>query len=303
VLTNLRGHRRDRRCASSLRIMQADMRGARRTRVRGRDALPSRAMKIATWNVNGIRARHGQLVDWLAEERPDVVCLQELKASPEQIPEALTGLPDYASHWHGGAVKGYAGVSLHLRRETFGAQVASFAPPPFDHECRAIETVIATRAGKARLWSIYAPNGGKDYDAKLDFFEALIARVAAVHAAGEHLVLAGDLNIAREERDVHPSQRKPDVIGQRPEERALFARLLAAGLRDVGRALHPDDERLFTWWPMWKGARERNLGWRLDYVLVSEAIADGARTSVVRRAVGTSDHAPVVVELDLALTA
>lgn len=259
-------------------------------------------MKIATWNVNGVRARHAQLVEWLAEERPDVVCLQELKASLDQIPEALTGLPEYVSHWHGGAVKGYAGVSLHLRRDAPVARVSaatSFAPPAFDHECRAIETLI----GRTRFWSIYAPNGGKDYAAKLAFFEALIARVAEVHAAGERLVLAGDLNVAREERDVHPSQRKPDVIGQRPEERALFARLLGAGLVDVGRALHPEDDRLFTWWPMWKGARARNLGWRLDYVLVSEAIAGGARACEVRRAVGSSDHAPVVLELDLDLTA
>jgi exodeoxyribonuclease-3 len=197
--------------------------------------------------------------------------------------------------WHGGAVKGYAGVSLHLRKETLGVGAAApkFTHPPIDHECRAVEVEI----DGVVFASLYVPNGGKDYAAKLAFYEALIAHVAGLHAAGKRVVLLGDFNIAREERDVHPSQRKPDVIGQRPEERELFARLLGAGLVDVGRALHPDDERLFTWWPMWKAARERNLGWRLDYVLASEAVASGARTCEVRRATGTSDHAPVVAEL------
>lgn len=252
-------------------------------------------MKVATWNVNGIRARHAQLLAWLEEERPDVVCLQELKASVDQVPEALTAPAGYVTCWHGGAVKGYAGVSLHLRKDTFGsgAWTPEFTHPPFDHECRAVEAEI----DGVVYASLYVPNGGKDYPAKLAFYEALITHVAGLHAAGKRVVLLGDFNVAREERDVHPSQRKPDVIGQRPEERALFARLLAAGLVDVGRALHPDDDRLFTWWPMWKAARERNLGWRLDYVLASEAVAGRAQSCEVRRATGTSDHAPVVAEI------
>jgi exodeoxyribonuclease-3 len=249
-------------------------------------------MKIATWNVNGIRARYEQLVAWLAEERPDVVCLQELKAARDQIPEALTGLPEYASHWHGGAVKGYSGVSLHFRKERFAAAPA-FEHPSFDHECRVVEATL----DDVTWVSMYAPNGGKDYPAKIAFFEAFVAWVEEVRAAGRRLVVCGDLNVAREERDVHPSQRKADVIGQRPEERDLFARLLGKGLVDVGRALRPDDERFFTWWPMWKAAKERNLGWRLDYVLASPDVAARAKSCEVRRSIGTSDHAPVVVEI------
>ncbi len=251
------------------------------------------AMKVATWNVNGIRARHEQLLAWLAEERPDVVCLQELKASVEQLPEALTALHDYATCWHGGAVKGYAGVSLHVRKAAFATWTPKFTHPAFDHECRAVEVDIEGTV----FSSLYVPNGGKDFGAKLAFYESLIAHVGRLHAAGKRLVLLGDFNVAREERDVHPSQRKADMIGQRPDERAKYSPLRVAGLVDVHRAMHPDDERLFTWWPMWKAARERNLGWRLDYVLASEALAAEAKGCEVRRAIGTSDHAPVVAEL------
>ena len=106
-------------------------------------------------------------------------------------------------------------------------------------------------------------------------------------------MLCGDLNVARTERDVHPKERKPRAIGQLPEERALIERILGRGLVDVGRALDPDNDGLFTWWAPWRNMRQRNIGWRLDYVFASEALA--ARATVpVRAEIGTSDHAPVV---------
>ena len=142
--------------------------------------------------------------------------------------------------------------------------------------------------------SIYVPNGGKDYAAKLAFFEALIAWSQRLTAAGRELVLCGDYNIARTEMDVHPRERKP-VIGQRPEERALFERLLGTQLVDVGRAKDPHNEGLFTWWAPWRNMRSRNIGWRLDYVLVAPAIAAGAESCAVLADFGTSDHAPVMM--------
>ncbi len=113
------------------------------------------------------------------------------------------------------------------------------------------------------------------------------------------LVLCGDLNVAREDRDIHPKERKPNQIGARREERDIFARLLGAGLVDVGRALDPDNDNLFTWWAPWRNMKQRNIGWRIDYVLASEPLASRAKSSMVQREIGTSDHGPVVVEFDL----
>jgi exodeoxyribonuclease-3 len=138
------------------------------------------------------------------------------------------------------------------------------------------------------------PNGGKDFPAKMTFLDAMTRWAADRHARGRRVLVCGDVNIAREERDVHPKERKPNAIGQRPDERAGFARLLGEGLVDVGRALDPENDALFTWWAPWRNLRQRNIGWRLDYLLASEPLARTARSCTVLREFGTSDHGPVV---------
>ncbi len=110
-------------------------------------------------------------------------------------------------------------------------------------------------------------------------------------------MLSGDMNVTRGDLDVHPSQKTEGAIGQRPDERALFEKILSRGLVDVARTLHPDDARMFTWWPYWKAARQRNLGWRIDFVLATPGIAKRATSCVVQREFGSSDHAPLVVEV------
>ena len=244
-------------------------------------------MKIATWNVNGIRARSAQLRDWLQAERPDIVCLQELKATAAQIP-AESKVPDYHAYWH--TLKGYSGVSLHVRKDLFAVDPV-FSHPPFDMESR----IVQVEHGNLVIASVYVPNGGKDYPAKLDFVTKLAAWARQLHAEGRELLLCGDMNIARTEIDVHPKERKPNAVGQRPEERALFENLLGEHLVDVGRAFDPDNPNLFTWWAPWRNLRARNIGWRLDYLLAAPAIAQRATSCVVQADVGTSDHAPVVM--------
>ena len=113
------------------------------------------------------------------------------------------------------------------------------------------------------------------------------------------MILCGDLNVARTERDIHPKERKPNQIGATAEERALIERILANGVVDVGRALDPDNDNLFTWWAPWRNLKQRNIGWRIDYVLASQALASRAKSSVVQREIGSSDHGPVVVEFAL----
>src|SRR6266567_934293 len=202
-------------------------------------------MKVATWNVNGIRARETQFIDWVASAQPDVVCLQEIKASLAQVPAQVCNLAGYWCYWHGAG--GYSGVGLHLRRETFPEE-PSFTHPHFDNETRIVEAAV----GDTLYASVYVPNGGKDYEAKVAFMKALIDYAARVRGDGRRLVICGDFNVARSDMDVHPKERKPNVIGQRPEERELLESLLSQGLVDVARKLYPTDENYFTWWAPWR---------------------------------------------------
>jgi exodeoxyribonuclease-3 len=242
-------------------------------------------MKIATWNVNGIRARHEQFIEFVATEKPDVICLQEIKAKIEQVPQTCS-IEGYTCYWHGAG--GYSGVALHIRRGFSGEPV--YTHPEFDTETRIVQAQI----GDTVFTSVYVPNGGKDFDAKIAFIHSLIDYAADIRKRGLKLVLCGDMNIARTERDVHPKERKPRTIGQLPQERQLFEKLIAQGLVDVGRSLYPHDENYFTWWAPWRQMRERNIGWRLDYVLASESLAKRAVSCPSLREFGTSDHGAVV---------
>jgi exodeoxyribonuclease-3 len=249
-------------------------------------------LKIVTWNVNGIRARQAEVQAFIEQEQPDVLCLQEIKAAPEQLPVWLCDMEGYWCYWHGG--KGYSGVGLHVRAE-YAPERPAFHHPPFDYEHR----IVTVRLPQATVASIYVPNGGKDFDAKMRFLEAMDAFAAEFQAAGTPLVLCGDMNVARTEMDVHPKERKPRAIGQLPEERALVERILGRGLVDVQRKLDPYNVSLFTWWAPWRNLKQRNIGWRLDYVFATESLASRAVSCVVQREVGTSDHGPVVAMFDV----
>jgi exodeoxyribonuclease III len=252
---------------------------------------PTPTIKIATWNVNGIRARQSEVQQWIERERPDVVCLQELKAASDQVPAALCEMEGYWCYWYGG--KGYSGVGLHVNKEV-APQRPPFLHPAFDYENR----IVVTEVAGITVGSVYVPNGGKDFVAKMRFLEALDEYAASFQTQVEEetrrLVLCGDMNVARADIDVHPKERKPRAIGQLPEERALIERILSRGLVDLGRALDPNNDALFTWWAPWRNLRQRNIGWRLDYVLASASLAARAVTCAVQKDVGTSDHAPVL---------
>jgi exodeoxyribonuclease-3 len=156
---------------------------------------------------------------------------------------------------------------------------------------------VQVEHGDLVIASVYVPNGGKDYPAKLAFVKNLIEWAGRLRIEGRQLILCGDMNIARADMDVHPKERKPNAVGQRPEERALFQQLLDSRLVDLGREFDPDNPNLFTWWAPWRNLRARNIGWRLDYALASEGVADRSRGCVAQADVGTSDHAPVLLTL------
>ena len=249
-------------------------------------------MKIATWNVNGIRARSAQLLEWLAAEKPDVVCLQEIKASLDQLTFELRDIEGYWSYWHG--EKGYSGVAILIAKSLVGALPAC-SHPGFDFEQRIACATVPSPVGDVMVASIYVPNGGKDFEAKMRFLDALDSYVAEAQRDQKLVILCGDLNVARSERDIHPKERKPNQIGARPDERAMLERIISHGLVDVHRTLDPDNDNLFTWWAPWRNMKQRNIGWRIDYVLASQALADNATSAVVQREIGSSDHGPVVV--------
>jgi exodeoxyribonuclease-3 len=244
-------------------------------------------MKITTWNVNGLRAREGQVIEWLLKEKPDVLCLQEIKATVSQVPEALTAIGDYNCFWHGGE-GGYSGVALCVRK-SFTPVHPKFGHPPFDVEARMVTCIL----GPLEVASIYVPNGGKDLSAKIKFLTAMGAYAREAKSAGRELLWCGDLNVALEPRDVHPKLNNPSQTGQTDFERELLRDILSHGFSDVLRNSHPTDDALFTWWAPWRQHKERNIGWRLDYVLATAQIAARAKACVVDRLFGTSDHGPV----------
>ena len=193
----------------------------------------------------------------------------------------------YWCYWHG--EKGYSGVALHVST-AFAENRPTCFHPEFNFENR----IAAADIGDVTVASIYVPNGGKDYPAKLRFLEALDSYAASFAGSGRHLVLCGDLNVARTDLDVHAKERKAKAIGQQADERALIERILSRGFVDLGRALDPTNDGMFSWWAPWRNMRQRNIGWRLDYVIASQALASRAQSCPVQAEVGTSDHAPVV---------
>jgi exodeoxyribonuclease-3 len=216
-----------------------------------------------------------------------VVCLQELKAERAQIVD-LPGLEGYHRYWHG--LRAYSGVALHVKKGLLDAEPV-FGHPDFDMESR----IVQAQLGNLVLASVYVPNGGKDYEAKLQFLVRLAAWTKELAREGRELILCGDMNVTRSDLDLHPKEVKPGMIGQREEERDLFDRVLGDRLVDVARALAPDDPSLFTWWAPWRNMRQRNIGWRIDYILASPSIAARAASCPVLADVGTSDHAPVMM--------
>jgi len=158
---------------------------------------------------------------------------------------------------------------------------------------------VTVRLPQATVASIYVPNGGKDFPAKMRFLEAMDAYATEFQSSHAPLIMCGDFNVARTDVDVHPKERRPNGIGQRPDERELIERILSRDLRDVHRIFEPDNADLFTWWAPWRNMKERNIGWRLDYVFATTALAERAQSCVVRREVGTSDHGPVVAVFEV----
>jgi exodeoxyribonuclease-3 len=253
-------------------------------------------MKIITWNVNGLRAALGkQALDWVWEREPDVLCLQEIKARPEQLTEEQRTFPVQEVIWNPAERAGYSGVATFLRSPVLEKQIGMGAPH-FDVEGRVIQTVHPG----FRLFNIYFPNGGRGEDRvayKLDFYAHLLDLCDALHARGKKIVITGDFNTAHQPIDLKNPKENEKISGFMPEERAWVQKFLDRGFVDAYRRLYPEKVE-YTWWTYRLNARARGIGWRLDYFLVSEALMPQVREVVIHADVQGSDHCPVELILD-----
>ncbi len=256
-------------------------------------------MRIATYNVNGINARLPRLLEWLAEAKPDVACLQELKADGDKFPLKAIEDAGYGTVWHG--QKGFNGVAILARGTSPVERKRGLDGDPEDAQSRYIEAEI----GDLVVASIYLPNGNPQPGPKFDYKLGWMARLAD-HAAGllaeeRPVVLAGDYNVIPTDLDTFSVRAMADDALMQPESRAALRRLLFQGWTDVIRARHPEPEKMYTFWDYQAGAWARDAGFRIDHLLLSPIAADRLRDAGVDKAVRgrdkASDHAPAWVEL------
>jgi exodeoxyribonuclease-3 len=248
--------------------------------------------------VNGVNGRLSVLLRWLGEARPDIVCLQELKAPDEKFPEAAIREAGYGAVWHG--QKSWNGVAILARGAAPIETRRGLPGDPDDSHSRYIEAAV----GGILVGCLYLPNGnpapGPKFDYKLRWFARLIAHAAELLALRQPVVLAGDYNVMPTELDVYAPERWVDDALFRPEVREAFHRLTGQGWLDAVRALHPR-ERVYTFWKFFRNAYARDAGLRIDHLLLSPSLAGRLVAADVDRAVRgwekASDHAPAWIEL------
>jgi exodeoxyribonuclease III len=256
-------------------------------------------MKIATFNVNGVNGRLPVLLRWLEEARPDVVCLQELKAPDDKFPAKALEAAGYGAIWHG--QKSWNGVAI-LARDAEPLETRRGLPgDPDDTHSRYIEAAV----NGVLIGGLYLPNGnpwpGPKFEYKLRWFERLKAHAAELLGTGAPVVLAGDYNVMPTDLDVYAPERWREDALFRIEVRDAYADLVAQGWTDALRELHPD-EQIFTFWDYLRNRWARNAGLRIDHLLLSPSVAPRLRQAEVDRHVRgwekASDHAPVWIVLD-----
>ena len=253
-------------------------------------------MKIASWNINSLRKRQGRLLEWLAKEQPDVVCLQETKCSDDQFPELALSAAGYSSFFHG--QKSYNGVAI-LSRQQLHDREAGLCTAGEDPQAR----VVAATITNVRVFCVYAPNGqavgSLAFQYKLRWFDELRDCIVNAHKIFRDVAVCGDFNVAPEDRDVHDPVLWRGAIMCSENERAAFRALEQVGFRDTLR-IHYPDSGLFSWWDYRMMAFQKNRGLRIDEILASSSLAKRCTAAGIdremRKGADPSDHAPVWAE-------
>ncbi len=258
---------------------------------------PAKTVRLISWNVNGVRAaaRKG-LLEWMSKESPDVLCLQETKASPDQLPEELTDPKGYQVSWDWPKLKkGYSGVATFTKKAPLD-QSRGMGVEKFDQEGRTLVTVYP----EFTLLNVYFPNGKKNEERlkyKMDFYAAFLKTLSRLRAEGtKNLVICGDVNTAHKDIDLARPKENRKVSGFLPQECAWLDELLADGFIDTFREFEKGGGH-YSWWDMQSRARERNVGWRIDYFFISQSLRPHLKDAFILPEVLGSDHCPVGIEL------
>jgi len=254
------------------------------------------SLKIVSWNVNGIRAclKKG-LIDFLKDEKPDIVLIQEIKSFPEAVLELWPDLGGYSVVWNPAERPGYSGVASFLRDPVpsqLGMQVEKF-----DREGR----VIVSDFGDFYLINSYFPNGAASDERhffKMEYLQKFASWMKELEKQ-KPVILAGDINIAHQALDIHDPVRLDGTSGFKPEEREWMDQFFASGFIDAYRVLYPDAKGQYSWWSYRAGARQRNKGWRIDYFILSEKLDRNIKQVRMEKDILGSDHCPVILELQL----
>ena len=252
-------------------------------------------MKLLSWNVNGIRAVYKKgFMEWLNNEDADIYCLQETKAMKEQVPSEIMEMDGYYFFFSEAEKKGYSGVGLFTKKEPVNVEYG-LGIQRFDSEGR---TLVA-HYDDFVLYNIYFPNGKASkarLDYKMDFYDAFLEHARANVDNGKHVIMCGDVNTAHTEIDLARPKENETVSGFLPEEREWIDRLVESGFVDTFR-LFSGDGGNYSWWDYKTRARERNVGWRIDYFFVSESLKDSVTDAFIQSDVMGSDHCPVGIVL------
>ena len=257
-------------------------------------------LTIASWNVNGLRAsvRTGDFQGWLANSAPDIAGLQEVKAQPGQVDETTWRDLGYDGSWHPAERAGYSGALLLWKTPPITVR-SGIGVEEFDREGRVIEADFPGFT----LITAYFPNAGRKeasrLDFKFDFYAKFLEHVDGLRAAGKSVVFVGDLNVAHTEIDLARPAEALKGTGFLPEERAWIDRIIEHGYVDTFRTLNPDARDAYSYWDAWRDRRARNVGWRIDYVFVSDDLLPRVKRAYIEPSVMGSDHCPVGIELDV----
>ena len=254
-------------------------------------------MKILSWNINGIRAadRKG-LFEWFKKKGPDILCLQEIKALPKQVPPHLRNIPGYNIFLNPAEQKGYSGVATYTKEKPIGIK-NGFGIEKFDNEGRTIITEFSSFT----LFNIYFPNGKKNQerlDYKMDFYDTFLGYADNLKANGKNVVVCGDFNTAHKEIDLARPKENEKISGFLPIERAWIDTFIDHGYIDTFRHFNKEPEQ-YSWWDYITKARDRNIGWRIDYFFVNKEFIQHVKKAFIMQDVIGSDHCPIGIEIDI----
>ncbi len=253
-------------------------------------------MRIISWNVNGIRAAiRKDFFDWYKKDDPDIVCLQEVKARKEQLDGQLDSLSDRHIYWNAAEKAGYSGVAVFSKTEPLSVE-KGFGIEEFDREGR----VLRLEFEHFFLYNIYFPNGQRDQerlDYKLHFYDAYLEQIEALKKTGKAIITCGDYNTAHKEIDLKNPKENSKTSGFLPIEREWMDKLIAHGYTDTFR-MYNEEPGQYTWWTYRFGARNRNVGWRIDYFFIDKEHQDAVKKAFIQTDVMGSDHCPLGIELE-----